>query len=64
MLPALALHKRGKFEHLLRACAGAPLMLTSRAEDEQARLTAAAVAVLHCHWKSTGVRLVQTEAAA
>jgi phosphate butyryltransferase len=42
--------------------ARAPVMLTSRADDEYARLMSAAMAVLYSHWKATGVSLVQPEA--
>jgi phosphate butyryltransferase len=44
--------------------AKAPVMLTSRADDEHARLMSAALAVLYSHWKRTGASLVQAEAAA
>jgi phosphate butyryltransferase len=44
--------------------ARAPVMLTSRADDEYARLMSAALAVLYSHWKRTGVSLVQAEPAA
>jgi phosphate butyryltransferase len=44
--------------------ARAPVMLTSRADDEFARLMSAAVAVLYSHWKSTGTSLVTPETAA
>ncbi|MBR0662870.1 bifunctional enoyl-CoA hydratase/phosphate acetyltransferase [Roseomonas hellenica] len=35
-----------------------PVMLTSRADDEHARLMSAALAVLYQHWRSTGTSLV------
>jgi phosphate butyryltransferase len=35
-----------------------PVMLTSRADDEHARLMSAALAVLYQHWRTTGVSLV------
>jgi phosphate butyryltransferase len=38
--------------------AKAPVMLTSRADDEHARLMSAALAVLHHHWARTGASLV------
>ncbi|MCK8783296.1 bifunctional enoyl-CoA hydratase/phosphate acetyltransferase [Roseomonas sp. NAR14] len=38
--------------------AAVPVMLTSRADDEHARLVSAALAVLYGHWKRTGVSLV------
>ncbi|NKC31169.1 bifunctional enoyl-CoA hydratase/phosphate acetyltransferase [Falsiroseomonas selenitidurans] len=38
--------------------ARAPVMLTSRADDAQARLMSAALAVLYSHWKKTGQCLV------
>jgi phosphate butyryltransferase len=41
--------------------AKAPVMLTSRADDEYARLMSAALAVLYSHWKRTGVSLVKAE---
>lgn len=41
-----------------------PVMLTSRADDADARLMSAALAVLFSHWKRTGNSLVQPEAAA
>jgi len=41
--------------------ARAPVMLTSRADDEHARLMSAAIAVLYSHWKATGASLVQPE---
>ena len=34
--------------------AKAPVMLTSRADDEDARLMSAALAVLYSHWMRTG----------
>jgi phosphate butyryltransferase len=43
--------------------AKAPVMLTSRADDEYARLMSAVLAVLYSHWKKTGTSLVQVEAA-
>lgn len=36
-----------------------PVMLTSRADDEHARLMSAALAVLYQHWRSTGTSLVK-----
>jgi phosphate butyryltransferase len=42
--------------------ARAPVMLTSRADDEHARLMSAALAVLYSHWKKTGRSLVTGEA--
>ncbi len=42
--------------------ARAPVMLTSRADDEHARLMSAVLAVLYSHWKATGTSLVQAEA--
>jgi phosphate butyryltransferase len=39
--------------------ARAPVMLTSRADDEQARLMSAVLAVLYGHWRSTGRSLAQ-----
>jgi phosphate butyryltransferase len=42
--------------------AKSPVMLTSRADDEHARLMSAALAVLYSHWKKTGVCLVKAEA--
>jgi phosphate butyryltransferase len=44
--------------------ARAPVMLTSRADDEYARLMSAALAVLYSHWKQTGACLVQPGTAA
>jgi len=41
-----------------------PVMLTSRADDEHARLVSAALAVLYSEWKRSGRTLVQTEAVA
>ena len=41
-----------------------PVMLTSRADDEHARLMSAALAVLFSEWKRTGTSLVAPEAAA
>lgn len=41
--------------------AKAPVMLTSRADDEHARLMSAALAVLYSHWKKTGECLVAAE---
>jgi phosphate butyryltransferase len=38
--------------------ARAPVMLTSRADDAQARLMSAALAVLYEHWRRTGRSLV------
>lgn len=38
-----------------------PVMLTSRADDEHARLLSAALAVLYGHWKRTGASLLVTE---
>lgn len=38
--------------------AKAPVMLTSRADDEQARLMSAALAVLYAHWRRTGTSLL------
>lgn len=43
--------------------AKAPVMLTSRADDEHARLMSAALAVLYAHWRSTGQSLVSGDAA-
>ncbi len=43
--------------------ARAPVMLTSRADDEQARLVSAALAVLYSHWRKTGECLVRAEVA-
>jgi phosphate butyryltransferase len=43
--------------------AKAPVMLTSRADDEYARLMSAALAVLYSHWKKTGESLVLEEGA-
>ncbi len=40
-----------------------PVMLTSRADDEHARLMSAALAVLYSHWRRTGASLVAPEAA-
>lgn len=40
-----------------------PVMLTSRADDEQARLMSAALAVLYRHWQATGASLVPPEEA-
>ncbi len=37
-----------------------PVMLTSRADDERARLVSAALAVLYSHWRRTGASLVAT----
>lgn len=42
----------------LAAGAKAPVMLTSRADDEHARLMSAALAVLYAHWRRTGRSLV------
>ncbi|MDO9707648.1 bifunctional enoyl-CoA hydratase/phosphate acetyltransferase [Paracraurococcus lichenis] len=39
-----------------------PVMLTSRADDEHARLMSAALAVLYAHWKRTGTSLLPPEA--
>jgi phosphate butyryltransferase len=39
------------------------VMLTSRADDEHARLMSAALAVLYSHWRRTGESLVQAPAA-
>ena len=40
-----------------------PVMLTSRADDEHARLISAALAVLYGHWRRTGrSRLAEMEA--
>ena len=36
-----------------------PVMLTSRADDEHARLISAALAVLYGHWRRTGVSHVK-----
>jgi phosphate butyryltransferase len=36
-----------------------PVMLTSRADDEHARLMSAALAVLYAHWRATGVSLLE-----
>lgn len=41
-----------------------PVMLTSRADDEHARLMSAALAVLYAHWRQAGRSLVAAEAAA
>jgi len=41
-----------------------PVMLTSRADDEHARLMSAVLAVLYSHWKRTGVSLVKPEVVA
>ncbi|WP_149541098.1 bifunctional enoyl-CoA hydratase/phosphate acetyltransferase [Siccirubricoccus phaeus] len=41
--------------------AKAPVMLTSRADDEHARLMSAALALLYSHWKATGATLVAQE---
>ena len=38
-----------------------PVMLTSRADDEHARLMSAALAVLYAHWRRTGRSLVPVE---
>jgi phosphate butyryltransferase len=43
--------------------AKAPVMLTSRADDEHARLMSAALAVLYSHWKKTGQCLVKADVA-
>lgn len=43
--------------------ARAPVMLTSRADDAQARMMSAVLAVLYSHWKRTGTSLVTAEEA-
>jgi phosphate butyryltransferase len=43
--------------------ARAPVMLTSRADDEHARLMSAALAVLYSHWRKTGRSALAAEAA-
>jgi phosphate butyryltransferase len=40
--------------------AKAPVMLTSRADDENARLMSAVLAVLYSHWRRTGESLAST----
>jgi phosphate butyryltransferase len=42
--------------------ARAPVMLTSRADDAQARLMSAALALLYDHWRRTGSSLLAAEA--
>ena len=43
--------------------AKAPIMLTSRADDERSRLFSCAVATLFTHWATTGKSAVPSAAA-